>query len=430
MGHRLEQGAAQVVGVGQGLGLAGFDSQPAVLEDGGELGGEGVEDELVLGRDARAREGEEDAVVELLGRSASSGRSGTGSPARPRRPSPRGPAQHGGGVEAERSRRLSSRAGSGSSSPMVAARRARVRAWSRPGPPRRAPAARSTKPLTTRATPRNTARATTFSPSAIVHSWNGRGEVPVGEQERRHRGDQGRAVPPTAATITTSARYISSTVGGRPSPRNLDEATVSSGSPRGESPRRSSAVGVERRPVGGAGRRRSPSAVVPSRLVGDDVDVDGPGEPDGPVDDRAADQLPPTGAAAGAEDELGGVLGAGEVHEGGGDVGAGDLVVLAADVLEQAAVLVEEGAAGRRGPRRRGRGRPAARPGPAGRCGRPAGSGLAGRGAGEGDDDPLAGLPGLGDPVALRYSSRPTSTWSATQSRASSRRAPRLPARK
>ena len=43
-------------------------------------------------------------------------------------------------------------------------------------------------------------------------------------------------------------------------------------------------------------------------------------------------------ARAGAEHDLGGVLGAGQVDEGGGDVVAGDPAVLAAELLEQPAL--------------------------------------------------------------------------------------------
>jgi hypothetical protein len=66
------------------------------------------------------------------------------------------------------------------------------------------------------------------------------------------------------------------------------------------------------------------------------VDVDVAGE----FDDRLAGAAPGDEAldaapAAGAEDELGGVLGAGEVDEGGGYVVADDRVVAAAEVLDE-----------------------------------------------------------------------------------------------
>ena len=70
--------------------------------------------------------------------------------------------------------------------------------------------------------------------------------------------------------------------------------------------------------------------------------VDRPGQMDGAVDHRSAQQLLPPRAVTGAEHELRCVLGRRELDEGGGDVGAGHLVELSADVLEQLAVLVEE----------------------------------------------------------------------------------------
>ena len=79
-------------------------------------------------------------------------------------------------------------------------------------------------------------------------------------------------------------------------------------------------------------------------VAGDDVDVDGSGAVDDPVDDGAtAQQLAPARAVAGAQHELGGVLGQGEPDEALGGVGADDLVVDATEVGEQAPVLVEAG---------------------------------------------------------------------------------------
>ena len=111
--------------------------EPAVLEHRGELGGEGVEDQLVLGGDARTVEGEHD-----VRRSAP-----RPSPRHPGRRQPavpgggldlptraRRPAQHRRAVERERGSQVLDSAGSGSSSAVVAASRASVRAW-----PRRVP---------------------------------------------------------------------------------------------------------------------------------------------------------------------------------------------------------------------------------------------------------------------------------------------------
>jgi hypothetical protein len=75
--------------------------------------------------------------------------------------------------------------------------------------------------------------------------------------------------------------------------------------------------------------------------VGDHVQVDRARQVHHPVDHRTVEHLLEPGAAAGPHDQLGGVLGPGEVGEGGGRVGAGHLVVLAAHLGQQAAVLFE-----------------------------------------------------------------------------------------
>ena len=68
MRHRLQQGAAQLVGIGEGVRPAGLDAQPAVFEHRRQLVGEGVEDEHVLGGDVRPVEGEHDVGAQLLDR--------------------------------------------------------------------------------------------------------------------------------------------------------------------------------------------------------------------------------------------------------------------------------------------------------------------------------------------------------------------------
>src|SRR6266550_3797028 len=76
---------------------------------------------------------------------------------------------------------------------------------------------------------------------------------------------------------------------------------------------------------------RAPPGPLPLALPGgDDVEVDRTRQPLHPVDDRAVEQLLERRPLAGAEHELGGVLGPGEVDEGRGGVGPGDLVVGAA----------------------------------------------------------------------------------------------------
>ena len=69
------------------------------------------------------------------------------------------------------------------------------------------------------------------------------------------------------------------------------------------------------------------------------MDVDRPRQAHGPVDDRAPHQLGPPGTPAGPEHELGGVLGPGELNQGGGDVAAGGLVVGAAQLLQKPSLV-------------------------------------------------------------------------------------------
>ena len=104
----------------------------------------------------------------------------------------------------------------------------------------------------------------------------------------------------------------------------------------------------------------------------------------------------------GAEHELGGVLGPGELGQRPGHVAADDLVVLAAEVDQQPPVGLEQ--VGRAG------GQTVARLhvhpeqiglGPLGHPGRPPDEVLAARRPGDGDDHPLAGLPRPLDALGL-----------------------------
>ena len=176
------------------------------------------------------------------------------------------------------------------------------------------------------------------------------------------------ASPPMAASTITNSRYSTITVG-RPSCRAAVRArAVSRGSPtsvriQAIRRRRGATAAPPPRSVRQAAQPR------PARLVGDDVDIDRPRQSDDAVDDRALRELVPTALAAAAEDELGRVLGAGEVDECGRDVASGDLVVLAAHLLEQLAVEREElGAGSGQALLAARRARRAARRGPAGRC--------------------------------------------------------------
>ena len=76
---------------------------------------------------------------------------------------------------------------------------------------------------------------------------------------------------------------------------------------------------------------------------GDDMDVDVSGLADHVVDHRAACQMGPSRTTAVAEDELGGVLGAGEAEQPGRGVGCHDLAVGATEFLEELSVTYEEG---------------------------------------------------------------------------------------
>ncbi len=138
-------------------------------------------------------------------------------------------------------------------------------------------------------------------------------------------------------------------------------------------------------------------------LVGDHVDVDvlggvHRGLPVAGAGEEAGD----TPAAAGAEDELGGVVGAGEGEQRGGDVVADDHVVAAAQALDELPLL-GEGAGGGAGQAVAagdvdGEQVPARRP--VRDAGGASDQGLALGAAGEGDHDAFAGLPDPVDVVA------------------------------
>src|SRR5439155_18418321 len=98
--------------------------------------------------------------------------------------------------------------------------------------------------------------------------------------------------------------------------------------------------------AGQAGVEGAPGPASFAFLVGDQVHVDGPGLGDGGHADAAGEQLGEAAAAAGPEDELGGVDDAGEVQQRFGDVVADDLVVGAADALDQGALAGQVGRVG------------------------------------------------------------------------------------
>ena len=135
--------------------------------------------------------------------------------------------------------------------------------------------------------------------------------------------------------------------------------------------------------------------------MADDVDVDpGPGLADDASDHRAARQALPARAPAGSHDDLRRVQGPCRVEKRGADVSADDLVVRAAELVEQLALLLEQGGAGRRKAVLRDHVdadevalRALRNP-----CGAADQALTVGR-AGQRDEDTLAGLPRVGDPV-------------------------------
>ena len=132
-----------------------------------------------------------------------------------------------------------------------------------------------------------------------------------------------------------------------------------------------------------------------------DVDVDpGPGLADDAADHRAAGKALPARPAARSHDDLRRVQGARGLEQRGADVSADDLVVRAAELVEQLALLLEQGCTRRREPVLRDHVhadevtlRALRDP-----CGS-ADQALAVGRAGQRDEDALASLPRIGDAV-------------------------------
>ena len=149
------------------------------------------------------------------------------------------------------------------------------------------------------------------------------------------------------------------------------------------------------------GARHDERLLRPAARMADDVDVDpDPRLADHPPDDGAARQALPARAAARAHDDLRDVQRTRRFEQRLADVAADDLVVRAAELVQQLALALEQ--------RRRGRGQPVlrdhvhadeitARPlcDARGAAHEP----LAVRGPRQRDEDALARLPRLGDPV-------------------------------
>ena len=197
VGDRLEQRAAQLVGLGQRVGPAGLGPEPAVLEDGGELGGEGVEHERGPRRRCRGPPSASTTSGRSSStRSASSGRGGRASPAAAStRQPPSVAAEHGGRVEAEDGPQVARAA--------PAAGRPRP-SW-RPGGPGSAASARA-RAASARAAGGGVDEAAHDDGDAEEDDEGddvlglgdgppveGRGEEPVGGQERADGGERARA---------------------------------------------------------------------------------------------------------------------------------------------------------------------------------------------------------------------------------------------
>ena len=166
--------------------------------------------------------------------------------------------------------------------------------------------------------------------------------------------------------------------------------------------------------------------------VGDDVYVDVSGLTDGATRGALAEQPGQRAAAAVAEDQLGGILGTGERQQRLGDVFAEQLVIGPAERLDQKPLGCEGPLVCSGEPVGSGDvdGEQVTAAGPGGDpCGS-ADQRLAFGATGECDDDSLTGLPRAGDVVLLAVLLSASSTRSAVQSSASSRRALRLPTRK
>ena len=103
MRHGLQQRAAELVRIGEGVSPAGLDAQTTVFEHGCQLISEGVENEQILGRDVRPIEGEYDVGVQLLDGLGIAGLVIGGSPTDASTTQPSSvPTEHGDGIDGER----------------------------------------------------------------------------------------------------------------------------------------------------------------------------------------------------------------------------------------------------------------------------------------------------------------------------------------
>ena len=292
-------------------------------------------------------------------------------------------------------------------------------------------AASATKLLTIAPTVRKTKSASTSSASRMVSVWWGSMKNQLTSRKPLIAAARPGPSPPTAATMTISSRKRSITLGSSSGSRSRVSSSVKRGSPAAPSSDAERLSPARER--GGAARSRDDVGVLGAGLgVADDVDVDrGARVADHSADHGAAREPLPAGAPGRAHHDLGRVQRAGGVEEGLADVGAGDLVVGAAQLFDELVLLREQ--------LRRGAERPScgttwmATRSPFERCAMRA----ARRTSRSPSAEPVRATStrsrvsqGCSIPWRLRYSASPSSTRSASQASASSRRAARLPGRK
>ena len=269
-------------------------------------------------------------------------------------------------------------------------------------------ATRSTSTLAPAAAVTKMASAVTFSGSLIVNVWIGGTKNQLTSSDAPIAATTPTTTPPTTAMATVATRNSSRSVGegdvvARRREERGEERETDDGKADGERlpARRTSAPGGA---GGGVPCRRPGWQLVrlPASPWAITCTSKPSASPDDAVHDGTAEQLVPAAAAAGADDDLGGLLGAGEVDQGDGHGVADDLPVGAAELLQQAALLGEgRTGAGLETVRRHDVHADQAPPQAPGDARRPAHELLAAGGAGDGHDHALPGLPRIGDAVRL-----------------------------
>ena len=260
-------------------------------------------------------------------------------------------------------------------------------------------AARSTTRATRTATSTMATSVTTFSGSAIVKVYSGGVRKKLSSKPPASAGD---AAPGRVRRPARRGRWRGRTARRRWTARR---ASCSSTPTRRSATAGSTTASTQPRILRICGRdraaRRGQAQPATGLVVGDHVHVDGPGVLHDPGADALDERPGEPGAPRGADDELGGVDPAGEVQQGAVGTSSSPTTVWK---------LAPTSSARRRSPATAPTGAPAS-PSPRSTCtanrsaaperfGDPGGAAqhrLALRTAGEGDDDPLAGLPDVGD---------------------------------